>query len=310
MEERKILSEDELNKKVLQDSITNFKEKQLNSDMPENRARAAANTIAPSMSFDANAYQNSLMKETDPDLIVGSEIIKLPSRGVFYQNRVSELVVEYLTSKDEDVLTTPSLIENGTVLDVIMRRKIKTPNINLDDLLGGDKEAIILFLRTSSYGFEYKVDVYDPRTGIPFKETVDLSKLRYKEPKEMPDASGLFMVELPMRKKLVRFRLLKSNEESILQKKAESLKEAYGTDFSEYNTLKLKSHIVEINGKIDRTYIDRFVDAMPALDALTIRRKINEVSPGVSMEYEFTAKDGFKFKANLSVGVDFFFPSL
>lgn len=304
------LSEEEINKKALQDSIKSFKERQLNAEIPENRAKIAASSIAPSNSFNADSYQQNLTKETDPDLVVGGELIKLPSEGIFYPNKLSEVMVEYLTSKDEDILTTPSLIENGTVLDVIMKRKIKTPNINIDELLGGDKEAITLFLRTSSYGHEYKVDVYDPRTGIPYKETVDLRKLKYKEIKELPDANGFFSVELPMRKKMVKFKLLKSSEESLLLKKAEAIKDAYNTEYNEYNTMKLKSHVVEINGKTDRSYIDRFIDAMPALDALTIRRKINEVSPGVDMKYEFTAKsDGFKFIANLSVGVDFFFPS-
>jgi len=303
------MTEEEINKKALQDSINNFKERQLNADIPENRAKLAASAVAPSNSYDANSYQQKMMQETDPDLVVGSEVIKLPSGGIFYQNNLSELLVEYLTSTDEDILTTPSLIENGTVLDVIMKRKIKTHNVNVDDLLSGDKEAITLFLRTSSYGHEYKVDVYDPRTGIPFKDTVDLRKLKYKEIKEFPDASGLFMVELPMRKKLVKFKLLKSSEETLLSKKAEGMKDAYNTDYSQYNSLKLKAHVVEVNGRTDRSYIDRFIDAMPALDALTIRRKIKEVAPGVDMAYEFTAKDGFKFTANLSVGVDFFFPS-
>jgi hypothetical protein len=302
------LSEEEINKKALEDSIRSFKERQLNSDIPENRAKLAANSIAPSTTFD-NQFQQKMMQETDPDLIAGSELLKLPSEGVFYTNKLSEIMVEYLTSTDEDILTTPSLLENGTVLDVIMKRKIKTPGINIDDLLSGDKEAITLFLRKSSYGSDYKVDVYDPRTGIPFKDVVDLNKLKYKEVKERPDENGCFIVELPMRKKLVKFRLLKSSEETLLLKKAEAIKDAYNTEYNQYNTLKLKAHVVEINGKTDRNYIDKFIDAMPALDSLTIRRKINEVSPGVDMKYEFKAKDGFKFMGNLTVGVDFFFPS-
>jgi hypothetical protein len=48
---------------------------------------------------------------------------------------------------------------------------------------------------------------------------------------------------------------------------------------------------------------------MPALDAFKIRRRILDVSPDVDMEYEFAAKDGYKFTANLTVGIDFFFPS-
>jgi hypothetical protein len=103
--------------------------------------------------------------------------------------------------------------------------------------------------------------------------------------------------------------LLTSGEETMLFKQAEAVQEAMSLEFSEYSTLKLKSHIISIGGKTDRSYIGKFIDAMPALDALTIRRKIIEVSPDVDMDYNFVTKDGYKFKAQLSVGIDFFFPS-
>lgn len=247
-------------------------------------------------------------KETDPDLITSYEIVKLPSQGMFYKNGVSEVNVEYMTSKDEDLITTPSLIENNTVIDLLLKRKIKTSGIQVENLLEGDRNAIILFLRISSYGNKYTVMVNDPRTGIPFKTTVDLLSLKYKKITEYPDELGHYSVFLPMRKKEVKFRLLTSGEDNYLIKQAQAVQEIYGEEFSSYNTMRLKASIVNIGGNEDRTYIDRFVDAMPALDAYTIRKKILEVSPNVDMKYEFTTKDGYKFYANLEVGTDFFFP--
>jgi len=270
---------------------------------------AKSSSIPTSTSYNPEQFQDAMSKETDPDLITSYEIVKLPSKGLFYKNKISEVNVEYMTSRDEDLLTTPSLIENGTVLDVLLKRKIKTKDIFPDNLLAGDRNAIILFLRSSSYGSDYNVQVVDPRTNVSFKTTIDLMKLRYKKIKELPDEEGYFIVKIPMRKKTIKFKLLTSGEENMLFKQAEALQEAYGQDFSEYSTLKLKSHIISIDGNADRTYIGKFVDAMPALDALTIRRKILDVSPDVDMDYEFTAKDGYKFKAQLSVGIDFFFPS-
>jgi len=272
--------------------------------MPE-----AKSSSIPSSTFNPEDYQNAMSRETDPDLMTSYEIVKLPSQGLFYKHGISEVNVEYMTSKDEDLLTTPSLIENGTVLDILLRRKIKTKGINADELLAGDRNAIILFLRSSSYGSTYTVQVPDPRTNVVFKTDVDLLKLRYKKVKETPDAEGFFSIKLPMRKKTVKFKLLTAGEETMLFNQAEAHKEAFGQDFSEFSTLKLKSHVVSIEGKTDRSYIGKFIDAMPALDALTIRRKIIDVSPDVDMEYEFKTKDGYKFKAQLSVGIDFFFPS-
>jgi len=286
-------------KESISDVIKNYKNIKAQNPATTN---VVSDAIPKMPMFNTTEFERTMSKETDPDLMTSYEAIKLPSQGFMYTSHISELNVEYMTSKDEDLLTTPSLIENG-------KRKIKTPGITPDELLAGDRNAVILFLRTSSYGSDYTVQVTDPRTGIPFKDTIDLLKLKYKEVKEMPDEYGHFTVEIPMRKKTVTFRLLTSGEDNFIFKKAEAVKEAYNSDFSDYSTMKLKAHIMAINEKTDRSYIDKFVDAMPALDALTIRKRIIDVSPDVDMSYEFVAKDGFKFKANLSIGIDFFFPN-
>jgi hypothetical protein len=287
-------------KESIADALKNYKN--INNSV-------TSTSIPKPTSFNQQEFEKTMSKETDPDLMTTYEIVKLPSKGMFYENKLSEVNVEYMTSRDEDLLTTPSLIENGTVIDVLLKRKIKTLGVNPEDLLIGDRSAIILFLRTSSYGTDYTVQVNDPRTGVPFKYNVDLTKLKYKEVTELPDDRGLFTVELPMRKKIVRFRLLTNGEDIQLYKKAQAIQEAYGEEFSQYSTLKLKAHVVSIGEKNDRSYIDKFIDAMPALDAFTIRRKILDVSPDIDMKYSFKTKDGYIFDATLSIGVDFFFPN-
>ena len=109
-----------------------------------------------------------MSQETDPDLLVGWDVVPLPSKGIFYPNQVAELKVEYLTAKDEDLLTTPALLENGTVLDVLLKKKIKSP-IDVESMLTGDKNAVLLFLRASSYGHMYEVNVTNPFTNKTFK---------------------------------------------------------------------------------------------------------------------------------------------
>lgn len=295
-------------RKTISDMAEEYKKMKESEEQSFSENSAKNVSMPTSETYSPEHFQEAMSKETDPDLIISYEIIKLPSKGLFYSNKMDELKVEYMTAKDEDLITTPSLIESGKVLDVLLKRKIKTKGVNPEDLLPGDRNAILLFLRTSSYGFNYDVEVIDPRKGIPFKTTVDLSKLEYKEMPVKPDDNGYFEVMLPMRKKKVKFRLISSGEDNLIFRKAEEIKEAYEHEFSEYNTLKLKTSIVSIDGKTDKSYINRFVDAMPAGDSLAIKKKMNQVAPDVDMMYEFTAKDGFKFKTLLSVGVDFFFP--
>lgn len=246
----------------------------------------------------------------DSDLQVGFDTVKLPSKGVFYRNKISEVVVEYLTSKDEDILTTPALIENNTLIDVLLKAKIKTKGVDVDELLGGDKNAILMFLRASSYGKNYDVNVTDPYSGNVFKATIDLTKLKYKEITQLPDENLCFNVELPMRKKWVKFRLISDRELKQIVRQAETKKDATGQPFLELLSMRLKASIVSIDGKTDRAYINKFVDAMPALDSLTLRRKIDEVTPDVDYKYEFVSPAGYTFEANVSIGVDFFFPKI
>ncbi|MFW6272373.1 MAG: hypothetical protein ACOC2U_01170 [bacterium] len=298
------------------DVLKKYKEKKESGKLPSSQEileqqEVVKNEAIPKRSIhNPEEFEKTMSKETDPDLMTSYEIVKLPSNGLLYPDKLSVIEIEYMTSRDEDLLTTPSLIDNGTVIDTLLKRKIKTKGVKPENLLSGDRSALILFLRTSSYGTDYKVNVTDPRTGNQFKANVDLSKLKYKEMSELPDENGHFNVYIPMRKKAVKFRLLTVGDDDKIYKQAEALQEAYNEEVSQYSTLKLKSHIVSIDGKTDRSYIDRFVDAMPALDALTIRRKIIEVSPEIDMSYEFTAKDGYKFKANLTLGIDFFFPNI
>lgn len=293
----------------VKDVINEYKKARSGEPKTDSTEKMKESENMPKMGGGQDVYEETLKKETDTDLMISYETISLPSKGLFYKNGLKELDVEYMTSRDEDLLTTPSLIENKTVINKLLKRKIKTPNVNVDDLLPGDKSAVILFLRTSSYGPEYTVEVQDPRSGEYFKEVVNLLNLKHKDLKEMPDENGYFSVELPMRKKTVKFRLLTSGEEESIRKTAEKIKDEYNQEFAEYSTLRLKSAVVSIDGNSDKNYINKFIDAMPAFDSTTIKRKMNDVSPEFDMKYTFTTKDGYNFDAYLIVGSDFFFPN-
>lgn len=253
-------------------------------------------------------YDKQFSSDQDSDLSIGFDNVKLPSGGKFYRNKQSEIVVEYLTSKDEDILTTPALIENNTLFDVLLKNKIKSKGVDVDELLTGDKNAILMFLRASSYGKDYDVTVVDPFTNREFKSKVDLTRFVYKNVTLEPDENLLFNCELPFRKKLVKFRLLSDSELKKVIKLAENRREASGTAYIEILSMRLKSSIVSVDGNKDRNYINKFVDAMPAGDSLALRRKIEEATPMVDMSYEFTSPAGYTFKTEVSIGYDFFFP--
>ncbi len=301
-------------KKEVKKAMDNYYTKKADSPQTGNQNQPVImdyTTKTPALpKYESTAYDQKITDQVDSDLTIGFDTVQLPSKGIFYKNKISEVVVEYLTSKDEDILTTPALIENNTLIDVLLKNKIKSKGIDVEEMLGGDKNAILVFLRASSYGKNYDVMVTDPFGGNTFKATIDLTKLKYKEILIQPDENLLFTIELPMRKKWVKFRLITDKELKNVLKQAETKKDATGQPFLELLSMRLKACIVSVDGKTDRQYINRFVDAMPALDSLTLRRKIDEVTPDVDYKYEFISPAGYPFEANVSLGVDFFFPKI
>jgi hypothetical protein len=256
-------------------------------------------------------YQQQRVNEQPDELKPLFDIVQLPSKGMFYPNGTpSEVEVYYLTTKDEDTLTTPGLLETGKVYDVLVKRKLKDKSINPDTLLKGDIDAILLFLRTSGYGEDYPVIVTDPDNGDEFESKIDLTKLKFKEVKHTPDEMMQFNFLLPLRKKNIKVRLLNSMEEDTLNRNIENQKKLSNDQIVHSVSMRLKAHIHSIEGNTSRGYIDSFVDNMPPKDSLHLRKFLNEIEPGIDTSYEFTSPKGNTFTSGFRFGLDFFFPSI
>ena len=144
--------------------------------------------------------------ETNP--MAAYDIIPLPSKGECYPNKQGRIAVSYLTAMDENIIVSPNLYRDNMVLDVILKEKIRDPEINADDLLDGDRDAIILFLRTSAYGNMYAVTTTDPDTKKSFETEIDLSKIKYKDFNLVGDDNGWFDYETPLTHDKIKFRFL------------------------------------------------------------------------------------------------------
>ena len=136
------------------------------------------------------------------------DIIPLPSKGECYANKQGRIAVSYLTAMDENIIVSPNLYRDNMVLDIILKEKVRDPEIDPDDLLDGDRDAIILFLRSSAYGNMYSVTTTDPDTKEKFETQIDLSKIKYKDFTLTGDENGYFDFQLPMSKDNIKFRFL------------------------------------------------------------------------------------------------------
>lgn len=136
------------------------------------------------------------------------DVIPLPSRGECYKNKMAKIPVAYLTAYDENMIIAPNLYKDNKIIDIMLKEKVLNSTIAVEDMLEGDREAIILFLRASGYGNEYPITATDSITNVSFDTMVDLSKLKFKEFKLTGDTNGWFDFTLPVSKKNVKFRFL------------------------------------------------------------------------------------------------------
>lgn len=156
------------------------------------------------------------------------DVIQLPSNGQCYKSKVDRVPVAYLTAYDENIITSPNLYKDGLVIDFLLKNKIVNNELNVEDLVSGDADAIILFLRATSYGAEFPITVIDPVTNEQIDSVVDLTTLKPKEFKLIGDENGHFDYTLPVTKAKIKFRYLTRKMEKQLKKITEL--ESYGSN--------------------------------------------------------------------------------
>lgn len=152
---------------------------------------------------------------------VNYDEVTLPSRGECYPFKKDKIKVSYLVAYDENLILSPGLYKNGTFLDRILENKI-LDDINPDDLIQGDRDAIIIWLRAGGYGPMYPIIVTDTETGKEFETQVDLSKLNFRPFTLKGDENGHFDFTLPESGDAVKFRFLTARDTKKLRKMQEA----------------------------------------------------------------------------------------
>ena len=146
------------------------------------------------------------------------DIINLPSKGEGYKDKIKKVSVSYLTAYDENMIVSPNLYRDNLILDYLINAKLMSKEIDPLDLLEGDRDAIILFLRMNGYGNEYPITATDNVTGKEFESVIDLSELKMKEFNLKGDSNGWFPFTLPESGVEVKFRFPTHRDTLILEK--------------------------------------------------------------------------------------------
>lgn len=238
------------------------------------------------------------------DFNLPHDLVKLPSGGLYYKPKKESLKVGYLTASDENLLMSPNTPADG-VINMLLRSKIYEPGFDISQLIDVDVQAILIFLRNTSFGSEYQFSILDPKTNKRFDATILLDELNYIPNIHKPNNEGLFEFTLPKTKAKVKLKLLNLGETNELER----LQESYPKNMvAPIITKRLEKQIIELNGDRDIGNISKFVSQMPIIDSKELRRFIRDCEPKIDLTRTVTAPSGEKVTVEVSFGAEFFRP--
>ena len=260
------------------------------------------------------------------DFSCPTEFVELPSKGRFYAEghplRDQEHIeIRFMTAKDEDILTSKSLLKKGVAIDRFLQNIIVDKKIKVSDLLIGDKNAVIVASRITGYGADYQTKVTCPACGTSQDHSFDLEQSSISNggteavEANSPDTAAemkttennTWIVQCPKSKVQVELQLLNGHHEKFLAKAAAMKKKQKLTEAS--LTDQLRQTIVSVNGSADKAHINKFIDVMPALDSRYLRAIYDKLMPNVDLTQHFECHScGFEQEMEVPFTTDFFWP--
>lgn len=249
-----------------------------------------------------------------------TEFVELPSKGRFYPEGhplcgKEEIEIKHMTAKDEDILTSETLIKKGMAIDRLLQNVMVDKTIDAKSMLIGDKNALIVATRITGYGSDYRTQVRCPACAKSVEQTFDLSQYSIYEANEddvsedgiVIEENGTFKLTMPISKVEVGVKLMNGHDEERLNKIAE--KQRKNNLPSTSLTDQLRQMIVSVNGDSSGEMISKLIEHLPARDSRYLRTTYQKVVPNIDMAQEFScASCGHAQELEVPFTVDFFWP--
>jgi len=235
------------------------------------------------------------------------DVVTLPTGGIFYSTKQKTVKMGYLTANDENLIVNSFQKRSDNIVLNLIRNKMYEHDLKVNELLDADVEALLIFLRNSSFGPEYSVTLRDPKTDKEFETTILLDELNIKQIQERPSPDGTFEIKLPKTEAVVKVKPLTYYENTEIEQMSESYPQGRVVPTV---TWRLNKQIVELNGSTDRGQISTFIESMPIVDSKFIRNFLRQNVPSLDLNKTVIAPSGEKVSVSIAFGVEFFRPFL
>jgi hypothetical protein len=244
-------------------------------------------------------FKQPSMEGDSLKFITPTEFAELPSKGHFYPPdhplfKQEVVEIKHMTTKEEDILTSVALLKKGLALDRMLESIIVDKRIKTDNLLVGDKNALLVAARAHGYGAAYETAITCPRCDATQDYSFDLSALKIQFPSDEFMAEheikrtevGTFLIPLPKTQYTIEVRFLTGRDEKkILEAQAHKKKmnfpETPASDF-------LRLVIVSVNDIKNATSLNDFINTLPALHSRYIKRMYEKLIPSLDMNHSFS----------------------
>jgi hypothetical protein len=249
------------------------------------------------------------------DFAIPTEFVDLPSGGKHYPkghplHGVESVEIKYMTAKEEDILTSRSLLRTGTVIDRLIEAVIVSHKVRAEDMLTGDREAVLVASRITGYGSAYETKVKCPACEASNDYSFDLNQISTRKggdnEKATTTPNGTWLITLPMSKWEVEVRLLTGADE----KKLANIVTASGGNKGDHAVSdQLRLLIVSIEGHTDRETLNKAIDSLPASDTRMLKEVYSSLAPGVDATQDYVCPEcGFQTTMEVPFDTAFFWP--
>lgn len=259
------------------------------------------------------------VKKSVLDFVTPTEFVELPSGGRFYDEShplhgQETVEIRFMTARDEDILTSQTLLRKGMALEKFLQGVLIDRTINPSTLLIGDRNAILVAARITGYGPDYETSTTCPSCGNKGLFSFNLNDSTIYSGEDTGDlevdetGEGTFTTTLPMTKVQAEFRLLTGQDETFISKDNARRKKASALESN--LTTQLSRCIVALNDDTDKSIINQFVELMPAFDSRHIRNAIKAVTPNIDLTQDYSCSEcGYEQEMEVPFTTDFFWPN-
>ena len=264
----------------------------------------------------AEAPINQMVNNEQPfSFVVPTEFVQLPSKGRFYPpghplHNQEMIEVKQMTAKEEDILTSRSLLKQGVAIDRVLQSIVIDPRIDVSSLLVGDRNAIVVSCRVSGYGSEYTTSITCPSCEAKNDYTFDLNEAAITNgvlEGVTQNGDGTFNTVLPKSNLSVDFRLLTGRDEKFLTQ-GQTTKNKNKAD--RLITSQLRGILVSVNDNDTAEALNYVANNLPSMDSKYLREVYKSVQPNVDLTQHYQCEEcGFQKDMEVPLTADFFWPN-